>query len=132
MELLQTVGEAVTRLPEGFSAHRQIRKVYEHRRAMIETGGFGSYLLFVSLELFLGGVIEAPPDPQGLRAAARHDRDGWVLVLGSFLGGRGGRPAAARVWVGWSGLHAEQSTHSNPPPPFYPPLKTHISKHVFI
>lgn len=38
MELLQTVGEAVTRLPEGFSAHRQIRKVYEHRRAMIETG----------------------------------------------------------------------------------------------
>jgi 2-oxoglutarate dehydrogenase E1 component len=41
MDVLKTVGAAITHLPEGFNAHRQIRKVYESRRAMIATGEGG-------------------------------------------------------------------------------------------
>lgn len=36
--LLQEVGEAITRLPEDFTPHRQIAKVYEARKAMVESG----------------------------------------------------------------------------------------------
>jgi 2-oxoglutarate dehydrogenase E1 component len=38
MNLLQSVGAAITTLPESFVAHRQIKKIYEARREMIETG----------------------------------------------------------------------------------------------
>lgn len=38
MELLKQLGMAVTTLPDSFQAHKQIRKVYEGRRAMIESG----------------------------------------------------------------------------------------------
>ncbi|KAL4441839.1 hypothetical protein ABPG77_003755 [Micractinium sp. CCAP 211/92] len=38
MDLLKEVGYAVTKLPEGFTPHRQIGKVYEARRNMVETG----------------------------------------------------------------------------------------------
>jgi 2-oxoglutarate dehydrogenase E1 component len=41
MDVLKTVGAAITHLPEGFNAHRQIRKVCESRRAMIATGEGG-------------------------------------------------------------------------------------------
>ncbi|GIL90737.1 hypothetical protein Vretimale_15815 [Volvox reticuliferus] len=37
-DLLRTVGHAITALPEDFVAHRQIRKVYEQRRAMVDSG----------------------------------------------------------------------------------------------
>ncbi|KAF8071292.1 ogdh [Scenedesmus sp. PABB004] len=37
-EILKSVGAAFTKLPEGFTPHRQIKKVYEQRRAMIESG----------------------------------------------------------------------------------------------
>lgn len=37
-ELLRTTGHAITALPEDFTPHRQIKKVYEQRRAMIESG----------------------------------------------------------------------------------------------
>ncbi|MEW5306228.1 MAG: hypothetical protein WDW36_008709 [Sanguina aurantia] len=37
-DLLKTVGVAITDLPTTFTAHKQIKKVYEQRRAMIETG----------------------------------------------------------------------------------------------
>lgn len=32
------VGYAITRLPEDFKPHKQIRRVYDQRRKMIETG----------------------------------------------------------------------------------------------
>jgi 2-oxoglutarate dehydrogenase E1 component len=37
-EILKSVGKAFTALPEEFTPHRQIKKVYEQRRAMIESG----------------------------------------------------------------------------------------------
>ena len=36
--LEQEVGYAITRLPEGFTPHRQIAKVYEARRHMVDSG----------------------------------------------------------------------------------------------
>lgn len=39
MEVLKEVGYAATRVPDGFHPHRQITKVLEARRKMIETGG---------------------------------------------------------------------------------------------
>jgi hypothetical protein len=41
-DILKSVGAAITALPENFTPHRQIKKVYEARRAMIESGGVGS------------------------------------------------------------------------------------------
>eukprot|EP00197_Chlamydomonas_leiostraca_P002032 CAMPEP_0202857420 /NCGR_PEP_ID=MMETSP1391-20130828/366_1 /ASSEMBLY_ACC=CAM_ASM_000867 /TAXON_ID=1034604 /ORGANISM="Chlamydomonas leiostraca, Strain SAG 11-49" /LENGTH=1038 /DNA_ID=CAMNT_0049536215 /DNA_START=20 /DNA_END=3136 /DNA_ORIENTATION=- len=35
-EMLQQVGRAITELPASFTPHRQIKKVYEQRRAMVE------------------------------------------------------------------------------------------------
>jgi 2-oxoglutarate dehydrogenase E1 component len=32
------VGDAITKLPADFTPHRQIKKIYEARREMIETG----------------------------------------------------------------------------------------------
>ena len=32
------MGYAITRLPEDFKPHKQIRRVYDQRRKMIETG----------------------------------------------------------------------------------------------
>eukprot|EP00898_Chlorokybus_atmophyticus_P002539 jgi/Chlat1/3286/Chrsp22S03535 len=37
-KILEDVGRAITTLPEGFSAHRALKRVYEARRQMIETG----------------------------------------------------------------------------------------------
>ena len=37
-DLLKTVGLAATSLPENFHAHRQIKKIYEQRRHMVESG----------------------------------------------------------------------------------------------
>lgn len=53
-ELLMSVGEAITQLPATFTPHRQIKKVYEQRRKMIETGegidwAFAEALAFASL-----------------------------------------------------------------------------------
>ena len=39
MDLLKQVGVAVTELPASFTPHKQIKKVYDARRAMIDTGG---------------------------------------------------------------------------------------------
>jgi 2-oxoglutarate dehydrogenase E1 component len=36
--VLKSVGEAITQLPAGFTPHRQIKKIYEARKEMIETG----------------------------------------------------------------------------------------------
>lgn len=38
MSLLKSVGDAITKLPADFTPHRQIKKIYEARREMIETG----------------------------------------------------------------------------------------------
>jgi hypothetical protein len=66
--VLKTVGHAITHLPEGFNAHRQIRKVYEGRRAMIETGGRGAAGWVGSGRVFVGqgrGVsVSVGPVPQ--------------------------------------------------------------------
>lgn len=37
-DILRSVGNAITALPPTFTPHRQIRKVYEARRAMVEAG----------------------------------------------------------------------------------------------
>jgi 2-oxoglutarate dehydrogenase E1 component len=37
-DLLLSVGKAITALPDTLTPHRQIKKVYEQRRAMVETG----------------------------------------------------------------------------------------------
>ena len=39
MDLLKQVGVAVTELPASFTPHKQIKKVYEARRTMIDSGG---------------------------------------------------------------------------------------------
>jgi 2-oxoglutarate dehydrogenase complex dehydrogenase (E1) component-like enzyme len=49
------VGEAITQLPADFTPHRQIKKIYEARREMVETGGgylcsFPGILLCVTTE----------------------------------------------------------------------------------
>lgn len=38
MDLLKSLGMAITELPQTFTPHRQIKKVYEQRRHMIESG----------------------------------------------------------------------------------------------
>lgn len=38
MNILKQVGVSVTELPSTFTPHKQIKKVYELRRAMIESG----------------------------------------------------------------------------------------------
>ena len=38
MDVLKSVGTAMTSMPETFTPHRQIKKVYEARRAAIESG----------------------------------------------------------------------------------------------
>ena len=37
-EILKTVGKAISSLPENFKPHRAVKKVYEQRAQMIETG----------------------------------------------------------------------------------------------
>lgn len=37
-EILKTVGKAITTLPENFTPHRAVKKIYENRAQMIETG----------------------------------------------------------------------------------------------
>lgn len=41
MSVLKSVGDAITKLPADFTPHRQIKKIYEARRDMIETGEGG-------------------------------------------------------------------------------------------
>ncbi|KAI9128126.1 hypothetical protein K1719_001119 [Acacia pycnantha] len=53
-EILKTVGKAITALPENFTAHRAVKKIYETREQMIETGegidwGFAEALAFATL-----------------------------------------------------------------------------------
>lgn len=42
--MLKSVGEAITQLPADFTPHRQIKKIYEARREMVETGKLGGQL----------------------------------------------------------------------------------------
>lgn len=54
MDLLKQVGVAITELPSSFTPHKQIRKVYDNRRAMIDTGegvdwGMAEALAFATL-----------------------------------------------------------------------------------
>lgn len=37
-EILKNVGQSITSLPEGFTAHKGIQRVYDARKKMIETG----------------------------------------------------------------------------------------------
>lgn len=101
MDLLKTVGAAVTALPEGFSAHRQIRKVYEARRQMIETGkdidwATAESLAFATL-LSEGNVVrlsgqDVERGTFSHRHATIHDQETGECVC--FLSGE-------RVWGVW-------------------------------
>ena len=57
MDILKQVGVAITELPPSFSPHRQIKKVYEGRRAMIDSGGGGNGNVCVGVNL--GGPHES-------------------------------------------------------------------------
>ena len=53
-EILKNVGKAITNLPENFKPHRGVKKVYEQRAQMIETGegidwAVGEALAFATL-----------------------------------------------------------------------------------
>ncbi|KAI4353514.1 hypothetical protein L6164_002458 [Bauhinia variegata] len=53
-EILKSVGKAITTLPENFTPHRAVKKIYEQRAQMIETGegidwGFAEALAFATL-----------------------------------------------------------------------------------
>ncbi|KAJ7971304.1 putative 2-oxoglutarate dehydrogenase [Quillaja saponaria] len=53
-EILKNVGKAITALPENFAPHRAVKKIYEQRAQMIETGegidwGFAEALAFATL-----------------------------------------------------------------------------------
>lgn len=53
-EILKNVGKAITVFPENFTPHRAVRKIYEQRAQMIETGegidwGFAEALAFATL-----------------------------------------------------------------------------------
>ncbi|KAF7820480.1 2-oxoglutarate dehydrogenase, mitochondrial-like [Senna tora] len=53
-EILKNVGKAITVLPENFTPHRAVRKIYEQRAQMVETGegidwGFAEALAFATL-----------------------------------------------------------------------------------
>ena len=38
MEVLKDVGEAITTIPDDFKPHRQVKRVYDQRKAMITSG----------------------------------------------------------------------------------------------
>lgn len=53
-EILKRVGQAITTLPEDFKAHRAVKKIFEQRALMIETGegidwAMGEALAFATL-----------------------------------------------------------------------------------
>jgi len=53
-EILKRVGEAMTTLPENFKPHRAVKKIFDQRRQMIETGegidwAVGEALAFATL-----------------------------------------------------------------------------------
>lgn len=53
-EILKSVGKAITTLPENFKAHRAVKKIFEQRAQMIETGegidwAVGEALAFATL-----------------------------------------------------------------------------------
>ncbi|XP_028805123.1 2-oxoglutarate dehydrogenase, mitochondrial [Neltuma alba] len=53
-EILKNVGKAITTLPENFTPHRAVKKIYEQRAQMMETGegidwGFAEALAFATL-----------------------------------------------------------------------------------
>lgn len=53
-EILKNVGKAITVLPENFTPHRAVKKIYEQRAQMVETGegidwGFAEALAFATL-----------------------------------------------------------------------------------
>ena len=53
-EILKRVGEAMTTLPENFKPHRAVKKIFDLRRQMIETGegidwAVGEALAFATL-----------------------------------------------------------------------------------
>lgn len=70
MELLRSVGDAITTLPPDFHAHKMIRKIYDNRHAMITSGegidwGTAEALAFGTLisegRQFVIGTRAAPP-----------------------------------------------------------------------
>lgn len=63
-EILKNVGQAITTLPEGFTAHKGIQRVYDARRKMIETGEGVDWATAESLAfatLLVEGTVYHPP-----------------------------------------------------------------------
>jgi hypothetical protein len=72
-DILKSVGKAFTALPQEFTPHRQIKKVYEQRRAMIESG---TRCCCCTSLLFSGFRLTFVPS----NAAPRHDRVRYALL----------------------------------------------------
>ena len=104
------MGYAITTLPEGFTPHRQIAKVYEARRAMVESGegidwGMAEALAFGTL------LAEGEWMGCGIR--------GWELSVAGYLAQMQAQAAPLLL-----PLRPPSKTlpHQPPPPPSIPAL----------
>ena len=60
-EILKNVGQLITTLPDGFTAHKGIQRVYDARRKMIETGEGVDWATAEALAfatLLIEGIVE--------------------------------------------------------------------------
>jgi 2-oxoglutarate dehydrogenase E1 component len=82
-EILKNVGKEITVLPENFSPHKAVKRIYEQRAQMIETGedidwGFAEALAFATLIVEGNHVRLSGQDVErgtfSLRHAVVHDQ----------------------------------------------------------
>jgi hypothetical protein len=72
------VGYAITRLPEDFTPHKQIKRVYEQRRKMVETGEGVDWAMAEALAF---GTLLSEGAPRAPRARRMQGSGSGCLVL---------------------------------------------------
>ena len=77
MEVLKDVGMAITTMPEDFKPHKQVKRVYDQRKAMVESGegvdwGMAEALAFGTL-LIEGAHALRPPVADSARRSYQVD-----------------------------------------------------------
>lgn len=107
-DLLLSVGKAVTSLPDTLTPHRQIKKVYEQRRAMVESGegvdwATAEALAFATLLVEGNHVRLSGQDVErgtfSHRHAVVHDQVSIFLFLMAYRAGGGGGGGKKRLCV---------------------------------
>ncbi|KAL5066752.1 hypothetical protein RYX36_017639 [Vicia faba] len=85
-EILKNVGKAITALPENFTPHKAVKRIYEQRAQMLETGedidrGFAEALAFATLIVEGNHVRLSGQDVErgtfSHRHAVVHDQATW-------------------------------------------------------